>query len=326
MRAVTRPWIAATVLLTALFLSSGCESERSDGSVRGAEARTVGQITCTPPRRLAALPAVLVETSGLVLSGWGDGVLWTHNDSGDGPIVYAVDTAGSLVGRVRVRGARAVDWEDMAKGPCEDGPCLYLGDIGDNFERREEVTVYRIPEPAPGDSVSAPAERFAFSYPEGPRDAEALAVGPGGDLMLITKGRGAPRRVYRIDAADLEGRWRPAGAASDRGGAGPSSDQVVEVLDLGLPPPSITGADLTPDGRWLIVRTYTGLRFFRVEARGRIRPVGTGRGVSLLSLGELQGEAVTVRRDGTIFLTSEGRAGAAPFLSALSCELDAPNG
>lgn len=288
----------------------------------GAEAGTGAGVSCGSPRRLARLPGVLLETSGLALSSWGDGVLWTHNDSGDAPIVYAVDTVGALVGRVRVSGARAVDWEDMARAPCGHGLCLYLADIGDNLERREGVTIYRIPEPEPGDSVSAPAASVTFTYPEGPRDAEALAVSPDGDLVVITKGRGAPRRVYRIDASDLEGRWRAAGSAAAAEAGALPVDRVVEVLDLGRPPPSVTGADLTSDGRLLVVRTYAGLRFFRVEARGRLRPAGTAGGVSLVSLGELQGEAVTLRRDGTIFLTSEGRFAASPFLSVLVCELD----
>src|SRR6266566_1484018 len=58
------------------------------------------------------------ESSGIAASRAHPGVLWTHNDSGDDAYVYATDLAGADRGVVRIRGARAVDWEDIALGPC----------------------------------------------------------------------------------------------------------------------------------------------------------------------------------------------------------------
>src|SRR4030095_1706133 len=74
------------------------------------------------------------ESSGLVASRTTPGAYWTHNDSGDGPFIYAFDTRGDSFGTFRVTGAEARDWEDIAAGP---GPqpnrsYLYIGDIGDN--------------------------------------------------------------------------------------------------------------------------------------------------------------------------------------------------
>src|SRR4026209_2890410 len=83
------------------------------------------------------------ESSGLVASRTTPGMYWTHNDSGDGPFIYAFDTAGDTRGIFRVTGAQALDWEDIAAGP---GPqanksYLYIGDIGDNNDARDEVIV-----------------------------------------------------------------------------------------------------------------------------------------------------------------------------------------
>ena len=61
------------------------------------------------------------ESSGVAVSRAHRGVLWTHNDSGDDAYVYATDLAGTDRGVVRIRGARAVDWEDIALGPCPTG-------------------------------------------------------------------------------------------------------------------------------------------------------------------------------------------------------------
>src|SRR3954454_20418778 len=74
------------------------------------------------------------ESSGLAASRLTPGAYWTHNDSGDGPFIYAFDTRGDSLGIFRVVGAQARDWEDMASGPgSERGKSyLYIGDIGDN--------------------------------------------------------------------------------------------------------------------------------------------------------------------------------------------------
>src|SRR5690606_10690255 len=114
---------------------------------------------CDEPRRTGTLPADVAESSGLAASRSHPGVFWTHNDSGDEAFVFAIDSAGRLLGRVRVTGAENHDWEDIALAPCGDdaGDCLYIADTGNNLGSREEVAIYRVPEPAPDDSATAPA-------------------------------------------------------------------------------------------------------------------------------------------------------------------------
>src|ERR1044071_5094700 len=103
-----------------------------------------------PPTRIAQIKDESInESSGLVASRTNKGAYWTHNDSGDGPFIYALDARGNSLGTYRVEGAHNRDWEDIAAGP---GPqrnrsYLYIGDIGDNDSKRSEVVVYRVPEP-----------------------------------------------------------------------------------------------------------------------------------------------------------------------------------
>ena len=119
------------------------------------------------------------ESSGLVASRTTPGVYWTHNDSGDGPFLYAIRTDGEYFGVWRVTGAQAIDWEDISVGP---GPVrgksyLYIGDIGDNGSARKEIVVYRVLEPKPtladqNSSKSKPritenAEAIRLRYPDG---------------------------------------------------------------------------------------------------------------------------------------------------------------
>src|SRR2546427_1152391 len=72
----------------------------------------------------------LTESSGVVASRAHPGILWTHNDSGDGPYLYATDLHGTDRGVVKVTGARNVDWEDIARGPCPGqarvADCIYI--------------------------------------------------------------------------------------------------------------------------------------------------------------------------------------------------------
>ena len=60
----------------------------------------------------------VVESSGVAASRAYPGVLWTHNDSGDGPYLYATTLDGRDLGWLLVPGAEAIDWEDIALGPC----------------------------------------------------------------------------------------------------------------------------------------------------------------------------------------------------------------
>ena len=68
-----------------------------------------------------------------------------HND-GSHKEIFAVATTGKLVARVRIPTA-IDDVEDIAIGP---GPrsgvdYVYLGDIGDNDDKRPEVRLVRFP-------------------------------------------------------------------------------------------------------------------------------------------------------------------------------------
>src|SRR6267378_6624155 len=97
----------------------------------------------------------VVESSGVAVSRTYPDVLWTHNDSGDGPYLYATDLRGTDRGALLVPGADAIDWEDIALGPCPVAfqlrapACVYLADSGDNMELRPFVTIYAVTAPPP---------------------------------------------------------------------------------------------------------------------------------------------------------------------------------
>lgn len=121
----------------------------------------------------------ITESSGLAASRKHPGIYWTHNDSDDGPYVYAVDgRSGRTVARITLRGIGTPrDVEAISMGP--DGN-VYVGDIGDNLGGTwNHVWIYRFPEPKKLRDATVTAAQFDVKYADGPRDAEALMVHPG---------------------------------------------------------------------------------------------------------------------------------------------------
>ena len=242
----------------------------------------------------------LVESSGVTTSALVPGVYWSHNDSGDGPFLYATDSAGRDLGAVRVGGARAVDWEDLTAGPCVvvPGRCLYAADIGDNGGRRARVVVYRLREPAPPSGPADTArtvpllDSLVLVYPDHPHDAEALAVTPGGGVLLVTKDRFGPAVLLRASASS---------------GTGTRTLQAVGPLAIEtglLAGRIVTGAALSPDGTLLVVRTYVSLHFFRLRGDSLPLPLNHPRGIPIPVL-EPQGEGVAFEGPDRLVLTSE---------------------
>ena len=80
------------------------------------------------------------EASGVASSKNNSNLIWVHNDSGDRSRIYAVGLDGSHLGVIRLKDVRSRDWEDICIGPGpEDGyDYIYIGDIGDNFSKKEK--------------------------------------------------------------------------------------------------------------------------------------------------------------------------------------------
>lgn len=257
----------------------------------------------------------ITESSGVAPSRRTPGVLWTHGDSGEPAYLFATDTAGTVRGTFGVTGARNRDWEDIALGPCGRSTCVYLADTGDNNERRSAVALYRVPEPRLPERrpkhvrPTAPAEVLTFRYPDGPHDVEAMWVAPNEDVHLVSKGRTGRIRHYRV---------RAAGWASRR----PATAERLEALPLPVRSrlDYVTGAALSPDGRMVVVRSYTTAYFFAVLANGRLALPAEPRACDVRDLG-LQGEGVGWLDRNRLVLTSERAILPAGTIAIARCAL-----
>ncbi len=269
-----------------------------------------GQTGCQPVADPRPLPPELRESSGVTFGFVHPQVLWSHNDSGHPAVLVAMDLEGSPLGVFPLSPpVDNRDWEDIAAGPCGDGGCLYLADTGDNMEVRPGVVLLRVREPTTLEAGQAlGAERFPMRLPQGPRDIESVFVLPGEQVFFVTKGRNHPVTVYRYPPP-----------------LRPEEEVVLEEVQVLTDGPQslpnqVTGADASRDGRFVVVRTYTSLTFYRVED-GRLTPLSGGK-VDLRTLEEPQGEGVALGPQGMVALTTEaGNFGGIAALRLLRCRV-----
>jgi hypothetical protein len=223
----------------------------------------------------------ITESSGLAASRLHPGVYWTHNDSEDGPYVYAIDSrTGKTVATITMKGVgEPRDVEAISIGP--DGN-VYVGDIGDNLGGSwDHVWIYRFPEPKRLADATVRATQFDVTYADGARDAEAMMVHP------------KTGRVY-IASKNEDGGGLYEGPEKLTAGGANVFRRVGEV-------PWVTDGAFSPDGEDLVLRSYFSARGYAFE-NGRL---GDDRAVSVPLQG--QSESLTYTADGSAMMVgSEG--------------------
>ena len=224
----------------------------------------------------------ITESSGLAASHLHPGIYWTHNDSNDGPYIYAVDSGtGKTVATVTFSGVgKPRDVEAISIGPNNE---IYVGDIGDNLDGTwPYVWIYKLPEPKVLKSQTIRATQYVVKYSDGARNAESLIVHP------------KTGRVYIIDKKEDGGHLfeGPAKLSS----SGTNYFKPIAAVDLWA-----TDAAFSPNGQQLAVRGYLGGIYYdwnggKIKREGRLDVPLQG-----------QGESVSYSADGTkLMYGSEG--------------------
>lgn len=175
------------ILIAALFLSTAVAAE--------------------PPEQIQRYQLdtnLLSEASGVAASRRDPNVLWSHNDSGDLPTLYAVNTHGHYLGKVDILGANAFDWEDIAAFTHNGKPCLMIADVGDNFGIRPFVTLYILSEPDIRQAENnfllqaKITRRIDLRFRDGPHDVEAAAVDAAHNAVYLLSKKDKPPVLYRV--------------------------------------------------------------------------------------------------------------------------------
>jgi hypothetical protein len=227
------------------------------------------------------------ESSGIASSQRRNDLLWTHNDSGDTPRLFAFDSTGRDLGTVAVEPAEAIDWEDLCSATIGGKPCLIVADTGNNMRMRDDAVLYVMEEPDPStERVARVTQTLRFTYDDGPQNCEALAVSPDEQVFyLVSRGSKKERKLYELSFTGTVAR-------------------LVMPLDF----PQVTAMDISRDGRYAVLLTqkYTAIEYRRDA--GESWPQAFARPPRTLRLPEaVQAEAICYSADGdALYVTSEG--------------------
>ncbi|MFO0979740.1 MAG: hypothetical protein U0996_25300 [Planctomycetaceae bacterium] len=245
----------------------------------------------------------ITEASGLAASYQHADSFWIHNDSGDQPRLFLVDSKGKTRLIAEVKDARAYDWEDMCSFRKDETSYLLIADTGDNGRVRNgsdtACRLYLVEEPK--DELDSKKVRtiklpvvstIEFTYPDGPVDCESVAVDvEQNQILFVSKTNPFQCQVFSIP---LELREKKR------------SVKATPVRQIGMA--WATGMDVSPDGRkMVIVNPLSGVLVERQKDEGWSEAFAR-QAIPLTLPARAQGETVCFSTDGSrIYLNSEGQ-------------------
>ena len=243
---------------------------------------------------LCSLPNEVLETSGLE-NGPNDW-FWTHNDSGNLPALFCVDTTGTIQRTITVIGDANVDWEEITKDNLGN---LYIGNFGNNSLNRTDLRIAIIPSIDTCTGTTYVTDTINFSYPDqssfpptggyGNFDMEAMFHYQN-ELHLFSKDRSNPATGYTKHYTLPEAGGTYVATLVDSVAAGHTSYVF-----------SITAADISEDGSQVVLLTsdriwlfsnFSGTNFF-------------GGDVSELALSVFSQKEGICCRNGLLYVTDE---------------------
>ena len=195
--------------------------------------------------KIGKLPSQISESSGLARVN-GKNSIWTHNDSGGKSELYEIDSLGHLLSIMKIPNIKNTDWEDLAQDYSGN---LYIGDFGNNSNRRKDLTIYKIKQNNPGESEKitfnfADQKEFPPTKKERNFDCEAF-FWTKDSLFLFSKNRGDRKtKLYVLPAK------------SGNYSLFPKSNIYLKA--------NITSADISPDGKQFALLSYGKLFLFGV--------------------------------------------------------------
>ncbi|WP_156758386.1 hypothetical protein [Actinokineospora pegani] len=233
----------------------------------------------------------LAELSGLV----SDGKRWyAVNDGGTRTTVYVLNRTTCAVERVINGPTDPYDVEDLARGA--DGT-FWLADTGDNRAQRESVALIAL-------TPSGETTLYRLTYPDRPRDTEALLLDRDGVPYLVTKS------VFGV--SDI---FRPTGPLASPGPTPLENVGTVQIkstdtqggpINQMVGSMTITGGAVSADGAVVALRTYTDAYLFSAPDGDIATALTKGTPARVPLPAEKQGEAIAFEPDGTLVSASEG--------------------
>ena len=201
------------------------------------------------------MPGSLDENSGLAT--YGDSTVWVIEDGGNKDEIYQINLRGDILKSLKVKNGDNQDWEDLTTDKAGN---LYIGDIGNNANKRKDLIIYKLPNPTiePGDKIDA--VKIKLHYPDQkdfpPKkeglfyDSEAI-FHHDGKIFIVTKNRSkaftGEAHIYSVP--DTKGTYE----ATLIGSFTPCKDWKIC---------QITSIDISPKGDRIVALSYGKLFIF----------------------------------------------------------------
>jgi len=194
---------------------------------------------------LGKLPSKLNETSACELV---NGLIWTTEDHGNSPELFAIDKSGKLVHTLRISGVANNDWEELTSDTDKN---LYIGDFGNNENKRQNLAIYKINAPTLSEDETTPSVITTFYYPDQkkfpPKKSERIFdcesfFALGNYFYLFSKNRSSgfdgTTILYRVP--NMPGNF--------------AAEKISEFQTCGnYNHCAVTSADISPDGKKVVL-------------------------------------------------------------------------
>ena len=262
-----------------LFLSCGRSSQKVE----------IRDDLFTEGETLGKVDKRLKEASGLVASPNNIDHYWSHNDSGNPPEIFLIDSKADIKLTCKFTNLKNRDWEDIAigSGPKEGVTYVYIGDIGDNRAEYPVKFIYRFEEPifsGQTELIISDYDTLIVKLPDGVRDSEALTIDPiSNDMLLISK-REDSVRVYQLNYLDQKDTLLA---------------QRIAVLSLH----NINAADISANGTEVLMKDYDRIYYWKRASNESMSELLIKKPIRLPYKNGPQDEAIAWKRDGSGFFT-----------------------
>ncbi|MEM9075650.1 MAG: hypothetical protein AAGC43_01375 [Bacteroidota bacterium] len=259
------------------------------------------QMACAQFVAIGNLPPLINESSGI--ENGENKTIWTFNDSGGRQELYQCDTTGKLLRTLKIKNAPNDDWEDITQ---DDNGHFYIGNFGNNSNKRKELSLFKIkiPNGSELNSDVVTAEKISFRFEDQTEfpppkdqmnfDCESV-LWFNQKLYLFTKHRTLPMKTNLYSIPDKPGNHIARKIGSFATGVAKQGEHPW----FGY---WITAADMSPDKTKVALTSGTTVWvFYDFEAdhffKGKVKTISLGRNT--------QKEALCFVNNSTLYITDE---------------------
>ena len=245
--------------------------------------------------------SVMPETSGFACSRQTSGYIWAHGDEnlGSDRKIVAIKPDGTLAMTVKIvsSGSDRDDWEDIATGAYEGKNYVFIGAFGDNdLEFKDAYYIYYFEEPEiTSGTKTANVNYIRFGYPDNKaHNTETLMYDNVERVFYIAD-------KVKDDICTLY-------SLPFKTNYGTSVQKLTKVCELGNGNKFnfLTGGDITPDGRWMAIKSKKYILLWERQGTESLSETAKRRPEQIAAyVEEAQGEALAWSDATTFYTTSD---------------------